>query len=144
MANKIEYSKKWAQLIAAAPFLLKDMPTITAYLDTGYGPDEVRKILKRMWSGKLKGKDINRVHFCVYLFKWIKKEEDKKYVDGICDGELKFSSHWNGGKINCTTWTSIRMWNEKKYKVGGLYRIYWPEEVRKMKREEKKKKEVKK
>ena len=96
MDKKKEYSKKWATLIKAVSFLPADLPSITAYLDTGYGKDETIRILRRMWKGKLKW-SFDDTYFGVYLFRWEEVDADEKYVDGICDGDVKFSSIWIRG-----------------------------------------------
>lgn len=37
--------------------------------------------------------------------------------------DLHFSTNWNG-KLNCDYFTSIRMWNENKYFVSSVFKLY--------------------
>jgi len=115
-----QYSDKLAVLIKAVQFNLPDLPEISAYVDTGYDKETTTNVLKKMYKH-----NANKP-FGLYLFGWILKENEEKYPEGIHDGEIKFSQNWNG-KLHCKYWTTIRLWNQNKYKAGGLYRIYWKE-----------------
>lgn len=53
-----------AKLISKKTFLLKDLPDMTSYLDTGYSADETKEILKKMYPGK----DWNTQQLDILLF----------------------------------------------------------------------------
>lgn len=37
--------------------------------------------------------------------------------------DLNFNHNWNG-KLNCDFFTTIRLWNERKYFVGAKFKMY--------------------
>lgn len=57
---------------------------------------------------------------------YILKDKARKEVfrlNGWRDNRLEFSTNWNG-KLHNTAFTSIRLWNEKKYNVGREYDVW--------------------
>lgn len=40
---------------------------------------------------------------------------------------LRFSHNWNH-KLLCNYWTTLRLWNAKKYQVGYVYEVYLKDE----------------
>lgn len=57
---------------------------------------------------------------------YILKEDARREVyrlNGWKDMRLDFSYNWNS-KLNGKAFTSIRLWNESKYKVGNVYEIW--------------------
>ncbi len=42
--------------------------------------------------------------------------------------DINFSTNWNAGKLNNTAFTTIRLYNPKKYVIGSIKRILLKEE----------------
>lgn len=100
-----------AVLIEKKVFYLKDLPTISAYLDAGMSAKKLRGMLYNMYKNKVK--NVNQAKFCVCLMQQVKEGE---YTQ-----TLKFSQNWNN-KLACPFYTTIRL-DQPKYKVGTVFRV---------------------
>lgn len=63
---------------------------------------------------------------------YILKDDARKEVfrlNGWTDNRIEFSTNWNG-KLHNNAFTSIRLWNEKKYVIGRDYDV-WLSHIRK-------------
>ena len=55
--------------------------------------------------------------YCFYC-----KQQNGKYYK-VMDERLEFTENWNG-KLNCSTFTTMRLHNPQKYCVGAIKQIY--------------------
>lgn len=100
-----------AKCIEKRTFTLDELPTMTAYLDAGMSPEELKTMLTRMYQKKVD--NINTTLFCIVLMQQVKA--------GQTTSTIKFSKNWNN-KLACPFYTTIRR-DSEKYKVGTIYRV---------------------
>lgn len=130
MAAKKQFSKRIARLLGKRSFKLSDLPEFSASLDTGYDKKETIAIVERMYKNKRV--NLKTQQFSLILFEWIELGEEESCEDFL-DGRLEFSSNWNVndgvGKLNLRRWTTIRIKNDTKYIVNGLYEVEWDDKL---------------
>lgn len=103
------------EIIKVTPFYLKDLPEITAYLDTGYSLEETKNIITRMYPDV----DFSTKQLAIILLKKL-DESQKTQVEHLIGSPILFSHDWNN-KLQCRCFTTIRINQPEKYIVGNYH-----------------------
>lgn len=101
-----------AQVVEAQTFILRQLPTITAYLDAGMSAHKLRAMLSNMYKKKVKAP--NQALFVCLLMQQVKEGEATEV--------LRFSRNWNN-KLCCEFYTTIRLFNPKNHKKGVIFQV---------------------
>ena len=113
------YLTNVGKLEVIQPFLLENMPKITACLDTGYSYDETIKLIKTMYPKV----DFSKKLLALHLFRCLYNDESENvFLLVNAQNKITFSSNWNN-KLACRYFTTIRLHNPNLYKVNEFYEI---------------------
>lgn len=101
------------------PFLLENLPKITACLDTGYSYDETVKLIKTMYPKV----DFSKTYLALHLIRRLYNDESENVFFLVKEqNKISFSSNWNN-KLTCRYFTTIRIHNPNFYKLNEFYEI---------------------